>query len=80
MQGELAKIAKDGVPAVEITKALHKFQDENGYKRSDGLFGHGQGMDMSCRPTFSYDETIILKENMFVSIHPQMETDNVFAF
>ena len=80
MQGELAKVAKAGTPAVEVTKALHKFQDEHGYKRSDGLFGHGQGYDMSCRPTFSYDETMILQENMFVSIHPQMATANVFAF
>ena len=80
MQGELAKIAKDGVPAVEITKALHKFQDEHGYKRSAGLFGHGQGLDMSMRPTFSYDDDMILKENMFVSIHPQMANGRVFAF
>ena len=35
---------------------------------------------MSCRPTFSYDETMILQENMCVSIHPQMATANVFAF
>ena len=80
MQGELAKMAMPGLPSIEITKALHKFQDEHGYKRSDGLFGHGQGLDMSCRPTFSYDDTMVLQENMFISIHPQMATANVFAF
>ncbi|MBR3537913.1 MAG: aminopeptidase P family protein [Eubacterium sp.] len=80
MQGELAKLAKPGTPSVEITKALHRFQDEHGYHRSDGLFGHGQGYDMSMRPTFSYDDTMILKENMFISIHPQMDNGRVFAF
>jgi len=80
MQTELAKIARPGVPTVEFAKTLHKFQDERGYKRSDGLFGHGQGTDMSQRPTFSYDETMEFRENMFVSIHPGMETDNIWVF
>lgn len=80
MQTELAKIAKPGVPTVEFAKTLHKFQDEHGYKRSDGLFGHGQGTDMSSRPTFSYDEKMEFRENMFVSIHPGMETDNIWVF
>lgn len=80
MQAELAKIAKPGVPTVELTKALHKFQDDHGYIKSDGLFGHGQGTDMAQRPTFSYDDKMEFRENMFVSIHPGMETDNIWVF
>ena len=80
IQNELAKQAKPGVPASELLKQLNRFQDEKGYKRTDTLFAHGQGCDMSCRPSSSFDETMVYRENMFIALHPQIENDHVFAF
>jgi Xaa-Pro aminopeptidase len=79
-QDILAETARPGTPAAKMMEVLHQFQREHGYKLEDRFFGHGQGLDLTQRPLFDYEETMILKENMFISIHPAMENDTLWAF
>lgn len=79
-QDILADTARPGTPASKLMEVLHQFQREHGYKLEDRFFGHGQGLDLTQRPLFDYEETMILKENMFISIHPGMENDHMWAF
>ena len=80
VQSILAETAKPGVPAAKMMEVLHEFQKENGYHLEDRFFGHGQGVDLVQRPLFDYLETMTLEENMFVSIHPGLEDDTIWAF
>ena len=80
MQDILAATAIPGTPASKMMEVMHEFQREHGYKLEDRFFGHGQGVDLTQRPLFDYEETMTLKENMFISIHPAMENDTMWAF
>jgi Xaa-Pro aminopeptidase len=80
IQAELAAMAKPGVKAADLRKALHKFEEENGYIKEGRFFGHGQGTDMVERPAYQPEETMLLEKNMFLSIHPAMETETSWAF
>ena len=80
MQGILADTARPGVPASKMMEVMHAFQKEHGYKLEDRFFGHGQGLDLVQRPLFAYEESMVLQENMFVSIHPAMENNTYWAF
>ena len=80
MQSILADTARPGVPASRMMEVMHAFQREHGYKLEDRFFGHGQGLDLVQRPLFAYEETMVLRENMFVSIHPAMESNTYWAF
>ena len=80
MQDILAETARPGVPSAKMMEVMHKFQKEHGYHLEDRFFGHSQGVDLVQRPLFDYLETMNLEENMFISIHPAMETDTIWAF
>lgn len=79
IQLRLAAMAKPGLPASEIMRQLHQYQDAHGYFREMRLFCHSQGYDVVMRPCCMLDETMILQENMVMSIHPCMENDHIFA-
>lgn len=80
IQAELAMAAKPGVKASELWNILHKFEEANGYSKEGCFFGNGQGTDMVERPACQPNETMVLEENMFLSIHPDMETETCWAF
>ncbi|MDR1320925.1 MAG: M24 family metallopeptidase [Gracilibacteraceae bacterium] len=80
IQAQLAAMAKPGVKAADLRKALHKFEEANGYIKEGRFFGHGQGTDMVERPAYQPEETMILEENMFLSIHPGLETETCWSF
>lgn len=80
IQARLASMAKPGVRAADLRTALHIFEEENGYKKEARLFGHGQGVDLVERPCYAFEENMTFVENMFISIHPGMETDTLWAF
>ena len=80
VQDICARIAKPGVRASELMKALHKFQEERGYVKETRIFSHGQGLDLVERPNCVYDEPMVFAENMYISIHPGMETEKAYAY
>lgn len=74
IQDILQETARPGVPARHMMEVLLDFQKENGYKPEGRFFGHSQGVDLTQRPVFRLEETMLLDENMFISIHPALET------
>lgn len=80
VQTQLAAMAKPGVKAVDLRTELHRFEEENGYKKDSRLFGHGQGIDMLERPAFVEGENMALAENMFLCINPGLETESIWGF
>jgi Xaa-Pro aminopeptidase len=73
-------MAKPGARPCDLRAALVKFQKEHGYFEEGGICGHGQGTDLLERPGFLDGETMALEENMFISIHPGMETRDAWGF
>ena len=43
------------------------------------LYAHGQGHDLVERPLFIKDETMTIKENMNITVHPTTATDTVWG-
>ena len=79
IQEKLAAMAKPGVPACELMKELHRFQVSHGYELESRLCGHSQGYDVVNRPNLSLYETMSFQKNMYISIHPCLGNDNIFA-
>jgi Xaa-Pro aminopeptidase len=79
IQAQLAAMAKPGVKAADLRKALHQFEEENGYRQEGGFFAHGQGTDVVERPACQPEETMAFEENMVISIQPGMETETSWA-
>jgi Xaa-Pro aminopeptidase len=79
IQEQLAKLAKPGAKPADLRGALQKFQKDHGYTEEGGFAGYGQGTDMVERPAFLPDETMVLEENMYLSIGPGLETDKIWA-
>ena len=79
-QKAVAAAARPGVPASKMIEVLHEHQAAHGCKLESRFFAHGQGVDLTQRPMFIPEETMILKENMFVAIHPDMDNGHMRAF
>ncbi len=73
IQDILQAAAKPGVPCRHLMELVQEFNKENGYKPETRFMGHGQGLDLTQRPVFRLEETMVFEENMFFSIHPQLE-------
>ncbi|MDR3294292.1 MAG: M24 family metallopeptidase [Clostridiales Family XIII bacterium] len=80
IQTQLADAARPGVPAKRMLEMLHEFQAAHDCKPETRFFGHGQGLDLTQRPMFIEDETMVFEENMFVAIHPDMDNGHMRAF
>jgi len=80
IQGKIAAMAKPGVKVATLLDELHKFQAAKGYKKEDLLFASGIGADTVERPAFFAEETMVLAENMTITIHPGLESDATRAF
>ena len=79
MQDVLASYAKPGFKCKDLRKILHDFERERGYELEGRLFGHGHGTGMMERPGYDVDEVMEFRENMYISIHPAMQTDTIWA-
>ena len=79
IQAKLAEMAKPGVKAITIREEMLKFQSENGYYPERRFFGHSMGIDMVDRPAYVIGETMEFRENMYLSIHPGLETDTIWT-
>ena len=79
IQSVLAANAKPGVKCKDLRPILHEFEREHGYELEGRLFGHGHGTGMMERPGYDVDEVMEFRENMYISIHPAMQTDTIWA-
>ena len=76
----VATMLKPGVSPKDLFRANNEYLVERGYAPEGRLFGHGQGYDMVERPAFVPRETMTLKENMLVAVHPVAVNRDAFAF
>jgi Xaa-Pro aminopeptidase len=76
----VADMLKPGANPGDLLKANNDFLTSKGYLPEGRLFGHSQGYDMVERPAFIPSETMKIKENMFVAVHPVAANDKAFAF
>lgn len=73
-QDYLASICKPGVKGCEVFEACNEWLTKNGFFPEVRLAGHGQGYGLVERPYFDAFDTMELKENMYVAIHPTVKT------
>lgn len=69
-----------GANPADIIKANNDFMEAHGFAAEHRLFAHGQGYDLVERPALTAAETMKLKENMFLAVHPICFNDEAYAF
>jgi len=71
IQFAIAAAAKPGVTGAELNRVHDECAAKFGVGPNLRYVGHGQGYDMMESPAISKDETMELKEDMLLAIHPQ---------
>ncbi|WP_378227019.1 M24 family metallopeptidase [Angustibacter luteus] len=79
-QAETAASLYAGASCSALAGAHDAFMEARGYERETRLLGHGQGYDMVEAPLLRADETMALRADMFVSVHPSVVTPSMFVF
>jgi Xaa-Pro aminopeptidase len=75
-----ASLLKPGAVPGDILKANNDYMAAKGYIPEGRLFAHGQGYDLVERPAIRTDETMVLKANMNIAVHPRILTDKAYTF
>lgn len=70
-----ASLLKPGAHPADIFKANNEFLMSRGYPPEGRLYAHGQGYDLVERPAIRADETMLIKENMNIAVHPRIVTE-----
>ena len=79
-QDRAAELMKPGTTPRELFDAHNKLLASNGYPAERRLFSHGQGYDMVERPSVRPEESMKIKTNMFMAIHPVLQTKTAHGF
>ncbi|MCX8022539.1 MAG: Xaa-Pro peptidase family protein [Syntrophorhabdaceae bacterium] len=70
---------KPGVDPKEIWEANNRFLVSKGHLPETRLYAHGQGYDLVERPCIRDDETMKLKKNMNITVHPTIGTKTLWV-
>jgi Xaa-Pro aminopeptidase len=73
-------LMKPGADPEELLVANNEFLRSKGLPEERRLYAHGQGYDLVERPAIRDDESMKLKKNMNITIHPIVATKTVFAW
>jgi Xaa-Pro aminopeptidase len=73
-------LMKPGADPKELLVANNEFLRSKGLPEERRLYAHGQGYDLVERPAIRDDESMKLKKNMNITIHPIVATKTVFAW
>ncbi|MHB8074670.1 M24 family metallopeptidase [Desulfosporosinus fructosivorans] len=76
----IAGMLKPGAAPADLFKANNDFLTSKGCAPEARYFAHGQGYDMVERPAFVPRETMLIKEGMFVAVHPTAINEKAMAF
>lgn len=71
-QDYLASICKPGITGKEVFALGNEWFKSRNIPLETRMHGHGQGYGLVERPYFDAREPMVLKENMFLSLHPQI--------
>ena len=75
----VADAAKPGVTGAHLNSVFNECMSRYGLPPNKRVVGHGQGYDMMESPAICEDETMELKEDMLLAIHPELERDTEFV-
>ncbi len=78
-QALVAENAKPGISGKELNAVYDRFAKENNLDINKRFVGHSQGYDMMEAPAISPYEDMVLKEDMFFAIHPELMRDGQFT-
>ena len=77
-QHAVADASKPGVTGAELNRVYNECVAKYGIPPNMRVVGHGQGYDMMESPAICEAETMELKEDMLLAIHPEIERDSEF--
>ncbi len=78
-QAAVAAAAKPGVTGAALAQVYDRFVANYGIAPNARFVGHGQGYDMMESPAICAGEQMVLEEDMFFAIHPELTRDSDFA-
>jgi len=73
-------LLRPGTNPGDLLEANNRFLEEHGYLGEGRLYGHSQGYDLVERPALRNDETMKVKANMSISVHPLAVNDRVYMY
>jgi Xaa-Pro aminopeptidase len=74
-QHQTVKLLKPGANPKEIWEANNRFLVNRGQPPETRLYAHGQGYDLVERPAIRDDETMTLRANMNITVHPTIGSE-----
>ena len=78
-QHAVAEAMKPGVTGRDLDKVFNDFVVPHRIGKNARFVGHSQGYDMMEAPTICAAEDMVIKEDMFFAIHPELFRDGEFA-
>ena len=73
-------LLKPGASCKDVFEAYNAFMRKNGRPEEKRLHCHGQGYDMVERPLVRFDETMTIRKNMNIVVHPTYVTQRTFSW
>jgi Xaa-Pro aminopeptidase len=73
-------LLKPGANPKDLIAANNAFLRKHGWPEETRLFAHGQGYDLVERPAIREDETMVLAEDMNITVHPIIASKTVFSW
>ena len=78
-QTAVAAAAKPGATGADLTRVFDEFVTAHGIAPNARFVGHGQGYDMMESPAICGSEDMVLEEDMYFAIHPELVRDGEFS-
>ncbi len=78
-QQHTLRMLKPGANLKDIWDANNEILQKKGYAPETRLYAHGQGYDLVERPAIRYDEPMVIKEGMNITVHPFVGNARVWA-
>jgi len=74
------ELLKPGANPADLYETVNEYQEKLGFPREERLHSHGQGYDVVERPGIRPEETMVIRSNMVISIHPTILSENAYAY
>ena len=78
-QKVILNLLKPGAEPSAIWDAHNEVLRQAGYAEETRLFAHGQGYNSIERPSLDHGETVKIKANMNIAVHPAVMSDKAYA-
>lgn len=78
-QDHTLSLLQPGARCADIAASHDAYMQARGYPPETRLYCHGQGYDLVERPLIRSDETMTIRENMSIVVHPGFATDRIWS-